>query len=134
LEEAVSDACIDGDNRLRSALTNSLFVLGHNEVLKAEFVALWIADRCEKLTHKLMKMLFANRIKIVLAVASGFDDPGNPQQGQVMADGWLALAQFVAQGADVQFAFAINSDANAGQIYQLGAYSAIVTSTRSPVS
>jgi len=33
---------------------------------------------------------------------------------------------------DEYIAFAINSDANAGQIYQLGAYSAIVTSTPAP--
>ena len=42
----------------------------------------------------------------MLSIASGFDDAGDAQQGQVMADGRLALAQLVAQGTDVQLPFA----------------------------
>ena len=65
-----------------------------------------IADRGEQFPDQLVEMLFPHGIEVVLAVAPGFDDAGNAQQGQVVADGRLALAQLVAQGADVQFAFA----------------------------
>lgn len=83
-----------------------LFVLGNNEVLEAEFITLGVADRGEQLADQLMEMLFTNRVKVVLAVATWLNDAGDAEQGQVMADGRLALAQLVAQGADVQFAFA----------------------------
>ena len=53
-----------------------------------------------------MEVFFTNRIEIVLAVAAGFDDSSDSQQGQVMADGRLTLTQLVAQRANVQFAFA----------------------------
>ena len=56
----------------------------------------------------------------MLAVATRLNHLGHSQQGQVVADSWLALAQTLAQGGDVQFAFPHeeNQDLQAGFIGQ----------------
>ena len=73
-----------------------LFVLGDDEVLEPELVAVPIADRGKQFTNELVEMLFTNRIEIVLAVAAWLNDASDAEQSQVMTDGRLALAQLVA--------------------------------------
>ena len=43
-----------------------------------------------------VKMFLANRVVIVLSVASRLDDAGHPHERQVMTHGWLGLPQPLA--------------------------------------
>ena len=49
-------------------------------------------------------------VEVVLALTARRDDPAMAEQGQVMADGGLALAQLVAQGADMALALGEDQD------------------------
>ncbi len=49
-------------------------------------------------------------VEVVLALATGRDDSAVPEQGQVMADGGLALAQLVAKRADMALALGQGQD------------------------
>lgn len=52
-----------------------------------------------------MEVILLDRVEVVLAVAAGLNHLGHAEQGEVVADSWLALAQTLAQGGDVQFTF-----------------------------
>ena len=56
-----------------------------------------------------MEVLAFDGIKVVFSVAAGSNQTGIAEQGEVMADSRLALLQPLAQGSDVQFAFANQS-------------------------
>lgn len=52
----------------------------------------------------------------MLAIASGLDESGDAEEGEVMADGGLTLAEAIAEGADVKFPFAeeVHQDTESG--------------------
>ena len=61
-----------------------------------------LARRREEGHEQVAERLGAHAIKVVLALAPGLDQAGDPQERQVVAHGRLALAQAVAQVGDVQ--------------------------------
>src|SRR5579862_5537931 len=81
-----------------------LFVRDY-ELVEAKLVFARIADALEQLFHQAAEAGLADGIIVVLAVAPRLDQAGHPQQGQVMADGRLALSKPITQSRDVQLGF-----------------------------
>lgn len=67
-----------------------------------------------------MEVLRADGVKIVFAVAAGFNQSCDAQESQMVTDGGLALAQSLAQGGNMQFTFPhqIHEDAKASLVGQ----------------
>lgn len=63
-------------------------------------------------------MITTDGVEVVLSVAAGFNETGDAEESEVVADGRLALTEAVAEGADVEFSFAeeVHQDAETGFI------------------
>ena len=81
------------------------FVLFEHKITESERLACFGGHIGKKLAHDPVKVFTPHGIKIVFAVASSFDQAGDSQECQVMADRWLTLVQPLAKGRNVQFAF-----------------------------
>src|SRR5580692_11610379 len=88
----------------RTSADASLVFVRDHELVEADLPLLGVAHALKELLHQAAKSRLPHRIEVVLSVAASFDQSGHPQQGQVMADRRLALAQPVAQCGDMQLA------------------------------
>ena len=92
--------------------------MGEGIVVETDFVGILAEESGEEVGEQAAELLTADGIKVVLAIASGFDETGNAEEGEVVADCGLALAEAVAESADVEFAFSeeVHQDAETGFI------------------
>ena len=67
-------------------------LMTQHKLFKSDAVLTDTCDVAEQLSHDLVEVRLANRIKVVFAVASAFDQAGDSQKTQVMADCGLALS------------------------------------------
>lgn len=106
----------NGESGFRT-YSQSAFV-GQGVVVETDFVGVLAEESGEEVGEKTAELLTADGIKVVLAIASGFDETGNAEEGEVVADCGLTLAESVAESADVEFAFAeeVHQDAETGFI------------------
>src|SRR5579859_331399 len=74
-------------------LTIVLVLVRDDELVKADLALSRVADVLQELLHQAAEAGLSHRIEIVLSVAAGLNQSGDPQQGQVMADSRLALAE-----------------------------------------
>ena len=103
----------------RHATPLALLGLSDQKVPKTDRLA--IVDHVgEQLTHDVVEVVLLDRIEVVLAIAARLNHLRHSQQSEVMADSGLALAQTLAQGRNVQFAFPhqIHQDLQAGLVSQ----------------
>ena len=75
------------------------------KIADPNFAVRRLQERFEKLNNDALKPVTAHGIEIVLSVATNLEDSSLLEQCQVMAHGWLALIQAVAEFGNVQFFF-----------------------------
>lgn len=88
-------------------------VVSKGVVVKADFLRCLAEESGEQVRDEAAELVSADRVKIVFPVPAGFDEAGDSQQGEVVADGGLTLAQPIAQGAHVKFPLAVEVHQNA---------------------
>jgi hypothetical protein len=63
-----------------------------------------LTGRREETQEQLPEMIGPDAVEVVLSLAARLDEPGNPQERQMVADRGLALPQAVAKVGDVELA------------------------------
>lgn len=78
----------------------SLAFVGEDEVVEADLLG-HASGRREEVDEELSKMIGANAVEVVFSFTSRFDQTGDAQEREVVADRGLALTETIAQLSDV---------------------------------
>ncbi len=90
-------------SNLESEVPESFAFVVKREVLESNLLG-HLAGGREKVAQKFAEIFGADAVEIVLAFATGFDQTRDAEQGEMMADCGLALAEFAAEVGYVLFA------------------------------
>ena len=93
-----------------------LLAVCDDKIVKTNLVFVGIADAFEQFFDDPVEMCLPDGIEIVFPVATYRNHPRDPQQGEVVADGGLALLELIAKRAHVEFLLAnkIHQNSQAG--------------------
>lgn len=80
--------------------SGSLAFVGEDEVVEADLLG-HASGRREEVDEELSKMIGSNAVEVVLSFTSRFDQAGDAQESEVVADRGLALTETIAQLGDV---------------------------------
>jgi hypothetical protein len=87
----------DGDGIAnREDRDSSLAGVGEDEIMEPKLLG-GVADRGEKIQQQIAEVVGSDTVEIVFALASRFDESGDSEESQVMADGGLTLPELAAE-------------------------------------